>query len=56
MKILCIGDRVQTFLNGHEMVDITDEKIGDGEGGIALQIHSGGGIKVLWKNLKITEL
>ena len=56
MKILCIGDRVQTFLNGHEMVDITDEKIGDGKGGIALQIHSGGGIKVLWKNLKITEL
>ena len=56
MKILCNGDRVQTFLNGHEMVDITDEKIGDGKGGIALQIHSGGGIKVIWKNLKITEL
>ena len=38
------------------MVDLTDEKIGDAQGRIALQIHDGGGIKVLWKNLKITKL
>jgi|SaaInlStandDraft_1057018.scaffolds.fasta_scaffold110848_2 hypothetical protein len=25
-------------------------------GGIALQIHSGGGIKVKWRNIKLKEL
>jgi hypothetical protein len=38
------------------MVYLKDEKIGKGEGFIALQIHDGGGIKVLWKDLKIKEL
>ena len=56
MKIVCIGNNVKTYLNGHKMVEITDEKIGKGKGGIALQIHSGGGIKVKWKNIKIEEL
>jgi hypothetical protein len=31
------------------MVQFTDEKIGKGNGFIALQIHDGGGIKVRWK-------
>jgi len=56
MKIKVINDRVTTWLNGHLMVDLQDEKIGAGEGFIALQIHDGGGIKVRWKNLKIQEL
>jgi hypothetical protein len=56
MKIICNGDTVTTFLNGHEMVTLTDEKIGKGKGGIALQIHDGGGIKVKWKNIYLTEL
>lgn len=56
MRILVKGDKVTTFLNGHQMVDITDAKIGAGEGFIALQIHDGGGIKVRWKNIRITEL
>ena len=38
------------------MVTIIDEKIGAGEGSIALQIHDGGGIKVRWKNIKVKEL
>ena len=38
------------------MVDIRDEKIGASQGRIALQIHDGGGIKVKWRNLKLTEL
>ena len=33
-----------------------DEKIGEGKGSIALQIHDGGGIKVSWKNIKIKVL
>ena len=37
-------------------VHIKDEKIGQGEGFIALQIHEGGGIKVRWKNIEIEEL
>jgi hypothetical protein len=56
MRIICNGDTVTTFLNGHEMVSLTDEKIGDGKGGIALQIHDGGGIKVKWRNIQLTEL
>lgn len=56
MKIKVIGDEVTTWLNGHQMVYIKDEKIGKGEGFIALQIHSGGGIKVRWKDMKIKEL
>jgi hypothetical protein len=37
-------------------VDLHDEKIGQGKGFIALQIHSGGGIRVRWKNIKIKEI
>ncbi|MDH5380054.1 MAG: DUF1080 domain-containing protein [Cyclobacteriaceae bacterium] len=56
MKVRVEGDKVTTWLNGHQMITLTDEKIGQAEGQIALQIHSGGGIKVYWKNLRITEL
>jgi len=56
MRIRVEGDHVQTWLNGEQMTDFTDEKIGNAQGRIALQIHDGGGIKVLWKNLKITKL
>lgn len=56
MKIRVVSGHVTTWLNGEQMVDIEDEKIAQGKGGIALQIHSGGGIKVKWRNLKIAEL
>ncbi len=56
MKIRVVGDKVTTWLNGTEMVDYTDEKIGNAIGVIALQIHSGGGIKVNWRNINIIEL
>jgi hypothetical protein len=56
LKIKVNGDEVTTWLNGHQMVYIKDEKIGQGNGFIALQIHDGGGIKVRWKNFKIEEL
>jgi hypothetical protein len=55
-KIKVDGDEVTTWLNGHKMCYIKDEKIGKGEGFIALQIHEGGGIKVRWKNIEIEEL
>lgn len=50
------GDEVTTWLNGHQMVNLKDEKIGQGEGFIALQIHAGGGIKVRWRDMYIQEL
>ena len=56
MRIRVQGDNVQTWLNGEEMVNIRDEKIGAGQGRIALQIHDGGGIKVLWRNLHFTNI
>lgn len=55
-KIKVDNDEVTTWLNGHQMITLKDEKIGKGEGFIALQIHDGGGIKVRWKKLKIKEL
>lgn len=56
MRIKAEGDKVTTWLNGQMMVEIEDAKIGAAEGSIALQIHSGGGIKVLWRNINIKEL
>jgi hypothetical protein len=56
MRIRVVGSRVTTWLNGTEMIDLVDEKIGAATGHIALQIHDGGGIKVRWKNLRLREL
>jgi len=56
MKIRAVGDNVTTWINGVEMVTLTDEKIGKANGSIALQIHDGGGIKVKWRKLKVKEL
>ena len=56
MRVRVIGDRITTWLNGTEMIDLTDEKIGEATGVIALQIHSGGGIKVRWRNLRVREI
>lgn len=56
MRIRLQGDHITSWLNGEKMVDFTDEKIGKGQGRIALQIHDGGGIRVLWRNLKLTTL
>jgi len=56
LKLKVVGDEVTTWLNGHQMIYIKDEKIGAANGFIALQIHDGGGIKVRWKKIMIKEL
>jgi len=56
MKIRLVNDEITTWLNGHQMVTLKDEKMGEGKGFIALQIHDGGGIKVRWKKIEINEL
>lgn len=56
MKIVVKGDKVTSYLNGEMMVDYEDAKIGEGKGGVLLQIHDGGGIKVYWRNIVLKKL
>ena len=56
MKIKMRGQELTSWLNGTKMTYIKDKQIGQGEGGIILQIHSGGGVKVSWRNIEIEEL
>ena len=56
MKIKVYGDEVTTWINENQMINIKDSIIGLGKGGVALQIHDGGGIKVKWKNINLTKL
>jgi len=56
MKVRVKGNEVTTWLNGEQMITFTDDKIGSRSGKIALQIHDGGGVKVRWRNIFITEL
>ena len=56
MEIRVQGSQLTSWLNGTKMVDFNDAKIGEGEGGIVLQIHSGGDVKVSWRDIFIKEL
>lgn len=56
MRIVVKGDNVTSYLNGVEMVNFSDPKIGEGKGGVLLQIHDGGGIKVYWRNIVLKKL
>ena len=56
MKIKMRGQELTSWLNGTKMAYIKDKKIGQGEGGIILQIHSGGDVRVSWRNIEIEEL
>jgi len=56
MIIKVQGNRTMVWLNSELITDFIDDKIGEGVGVVALQIHSGGGIKVRWKDLFIKEL
>ena len=56
MKVRVKGNEVTTWLNGVQMITLTDEKIGSISGKIALQIHDGGGVKVRWRDIMIKAL
>jgi len=56
LKIRAMGGNITSWLNGVEMVNLSDELIGKGKGAIALQIHDGGGIKVRWRNIKLKPI
>jgi hypothetical protein len=58
-RIMADGNRFQTWINGVQAVETTDDK--SGTGFIALQLHSirnedQAGLRVLWKNIRIHEL
>jgi len=54
--VTCKGNRTVTHLNGFRAVDFTDPEPQFTDGVIALQLHSGGGAKVRWKDLYLREL
>lgn len=56
MVVRMNGNQVTTWLNGQQMIELEDEKIGTATGKIALQIHDGGGVKVRWRKVEIKEL
>ncbi|MCF8234656.1 MAG: DUF1080 domain-containing protein [Bacteroidales bacterium] len=55
MTIKVEGGHVMVWLNNELMTDLQDEKIGEGKGVIALQIHSGEDVKIRWKDIYLRE-
>jgi len=56
LVVIVNGDQVKTLLNGVQMIELKDEKIGSTTGKISLQIHDGGGVKVKWRKIELREL
>ncbi len=63
MVVKAVGNHYITYLNGLKAVDLLDAQPMNEtgkpplrQGVIALQLHSGGGAKVRWKDLFITEI
>jgi len=55
LEVQATSNHIVTILNGTKMVDFTDPSPKFTEGVIALQIHTGGGVKVRWKDIEIRE-
>jgi hypothetical protein len=56
MRVKVVKGQATVWLNGVEVTNLTDEAFTHRQGRIALQIHDGGGIKVRFRNLKLTNL
>ncbi len=56
MRVRVVGGTVTVWLNDAEVTNITDEAFARRQGRIALQIHDGGGIKVMFRNFKLIDL
>jgi len=56
--IIAKGNHLEQFINGKEMIDVTDEQSDKAatSGVIALQLHAGKAMTVEFKNLRIKEL
>jgi hypothetical protein len=55
LHVLADGPHIVTKLNGVTIVDFIDPKPRFADGVIGLQIHTGGGVKMLWKDIFIQE-
>ena len=53
LEISARGNHIATQLNGVKIVDFTDSAQKFNEGVIGLQIHTGGGVKMRWKDISI---
>lgn len=51
-RIIAIGPRLQTWINGHKVTDIEDP-IGEKRGIIALQMHSGKPLEIRFRHLQL---
>lgn len=55
LKISAHGNHIVTWLNGVQIVDYTDTAPKFTDGVIGLQLHTGGGVKMLFKDIEIQE-
>jgi hypothetical protein len=55
LEVSAHGNHIVTQLNGVKIVDFTDSAQRFNEGVIGLQIHTGGGVKMRWKDIYIRE-
>lgn len=53
LEVSAHGNRMVTRLNGVEIVNYQDAAPKFTEGSVSLQIHTGGGVKVRWKDIEI---
>ena len=56
LEISVRGNHIVTHLNGVRIVDYTDSAPKFTDGVIALQIHTGGGVRVRWKDIYVQEI
>jgi len=55
LEVTAQGNHIVTLLNGVKAVDFTDKAPKFTDGVIGLQIHTGGGVKMRWKDIFIRE-
>jgi hypothetical protein len=55
LEVSVHGNRIITHVNGVKVADFTDPVPKFTDGVIGLQIHTGGGVKVRWKDIYIKE-
>ena len=53
LDVIAVGSHILTSLNGVKVVDFTDSTPKFTDGVIGLQIHTGGGVKMRWKDIFI---
>ncbi len=56
MRVRVEGGKVTVWLNGAEVTSLTDPSFTRRQGRLALQIHDGGGIRVLFRNFTLKTL